>query len=204
MENIVENTVTKTVNVDLPEGLYFELKDYANDKGVKLEDALLSLMTKSMRTEKMNNGIVSGFTPDLFDRLGGIVSNAMKNTPITVEMNHTEQPVKVNAVEDENTIVFAADADLKSVVARMDAHRVTKGLAPIENSLCELLLHWGVNMGDCSIFKAANGEDLASFKDYMVEMAYAERERNNVPSDVIKAKGAIFSSFTIVDTPKQS
>lgn len=198
----MEHTATKTVNVDLPEGLYLELKDYANDKGVKLEDALLGLMTTSMRTDKLNNGIVSDFTPDLFTRLRGVVSDTMKNTPIAVEITHPEQPVHVNTVEDENTIVFTADADLKSVVARMNAHRVTKGLAPIENSLCELLLHWGSNLGDNSIFKATNGEDISSFKDYMTDMAYAERERNNIPSDVIKSKGAFFSTFTIVDTSK--
>lgn len=200
----MENTATKTVNVDLPEGLYLELKDYANDKGVKLEDALLGLMTTSMRTDKLNNGIVSDFTPELSDRLENMISSTLKNTPFRVTLDEPVTQPSTETTLDDNTMLFVADVDLKHVIARMNAHRVTKGLAPIENSLCELLLHWGVNLGDNSIFNAVNGEDLSSFKDYMVDMAYAERERNNVPSDVIKAKGAIFSSFTIVDTPKNS
>lgn len=194
----------KTLNINLSEAQHAEVKKYANENGISIEQAITNLTTGALRTGKLMSGIVTEFSPELQEVVKALHIQALKKyeeekqaaTPAPEVQPETTIPA-VN----ENQVSFDATPELKEMIAEINKKRAIKGLAPLEKSLAEILYHWGENMADYSSFGDTTGLDFSWFKSKMAELALAERDANQAKSNVIVPSG-LFSRHTIVDTPE--
>lgn len=188
----------KTINISLTETQHADVKAYANENGISIEQAITALTTGALRTGKLMSGVITEISP--------AVQEAVKTLQLEALKQYDEQkatvaaPAPMEVAVNEDIITFKANADVREIIAEINKVRVLKGLAPLESSLCELLLHWAETMGDYSSFANTTGLEYSWYKSKMAELALAEREANGAKSNVIVTKG-IFSSHTIVDTP---
>lgn len=199
--------MNKTIELSYSEQIYNDVKQYANEKGVSIEAAFIELAITALKAGDLMRGVVKDIAPEVQDQVRNVVLQALKQ--------HDEEKVVVVApevVEDkpqvttenepeqnDNVISFEAKPEIKELVAEINKARENKGLAPLEKSLCEVLLHWGENLGDYSSFNETTGLDLAWFKSKLVELGLLEREANGAASNLIETTG-IFSKHKIVDT----
>lgn len=202
MENtlIQHEEATKNVDINISEALHSELRDYANMTGNKLDVSIVDLIKTALRSNKLSNGIVTDATQDFYSKIKSIVGEAITITPVTVAENDSQPQVTIEQNEDE--IRFIADANVRALINRLNHARSERGLAPIEYSLCELLLHWSIALAEYSSFKKATGEEYDNFKTEIKELAHQERIRNAIPSNLIDVKGLFSASYDVVNTPK--
>lgn len=196
--SIQQDETTKNVDIRLSEALHSELRDYANTTGNKLDISIVDLIKTALRTHKLSNGIVSDATPEFFEKLKDIVGETVATTPVNIAEVQPQQEAIVTVEKNEDEVSFVADADVRAVITRLNAARSIRGLAPIEQSICELLLQWCIALGEYSSFKKVTGEDYDTFKTEIKQLAHQERERNGIPSNLIDAKGVFSASYSIV------
>lgn len=203
MENtsLQQEGATKNVDLNLSEALHSELRDYANITGNKLDVSIVDLIKKSLRIHKLSNGIITDASPDFLDKIRSIVNQVVASTPVNV-IETEPQAVIIERNEDE--VIFIANANTRALINRLNNARLERGLAPIEQSLCELLLQWCIGLGEYSSFKKASGENYDSFKTEIKALAHEERSRNGIPSNLIDTKGVFSASYDIIDTSKNS
>ena len=196
----------KTIQLNISEGQFSDVKAYANDNGVSIEQAYIDLANRALKAGQLMAGSVSTFSPEAQETIKALQVEALKKydeDKVAAIPAPAPTPEPTPVPEATGNIIFTANDDIKELVNKINETRRLKGLAPLEQSLAEMLLHWGQSLSDNSGFNDTTGLDFSWFKSKATELALAEREKTGAQSNVIVAKG-IFSSYSIVETPTEN
>ncbi len=190
-----------TIPVQIPVDLFNQLVILSNEKNISVGALCLDLVQKATNSELLADGTISDISDDAQELIKGLSYDAV------LEALRIYNVAKGPALEDDaetpiepGTLVFKTNSEVTDLVKQMNERRITKGLAPLENSICEVLFHYSFHMADTEVFEPTTGMKHSKFKATMKALALNEREANGAQSNIIDT-ASIFSSYKIVDTP---
>lgn len=194
----MENNFTN-VTFQVSEKQNGRILEYANSKGVSVQEAVNQLVNIALSAGDLNNGKVNGFSRSAQDQLSTVVLDTL--TQYQESVNSVSAKVPSFVLGDDET-VFKTAPEIKDIINQINITRSRKGLGPLEHSIAELIFHWSENLADHSSFKACTGIEYDNFKDIIRTVALKERDANGCTSNLIERKGSIFSisTYSIVDT----
>jgi hypothetical protein len=191
------------VPVNVPASMMNKLVAMSNETSSNISSLCLDLIQKSLNVELLSTGTINDFSDDAIDAIKTAnLESVLEGLRI---YNVAKSPVPAGdgcaeLIVGENDIVFSTTSDVKDYIAQINAHRVKKGLAPLEKSICELLYHYGLTLGDYSICQDVTGIPYNKFVAVFKTLGLNEREQNGAQSNMIET-GKMFNKFSIVDTP---
>lgn len=199
-DNTAQDAVTsnRTISLEYSETLYSAVKRHANEKGITLEKAFLQLTTDALKLTDLMRGVVTEISPDVKGQLKDITLSALKQhqeTLIPVSNDNEAPTEEAAAVVNDNQIIFSATPELKDLISQINETRAQNGLAPVEQSLAELLLHWSENLGDNSVFKPTTGMEYDWFKKNIIALGEQERKSNGAQSNLISKEGDFLGKY---------
>jgi hypothetical protein len=191
------------LQIGITQNLFNKLVSLATSESVTVQQMCINLLQQAINTEMLSTGTISNFSDEAVDTLKNVnlesvleglrVFGVMKS-PVLPADEH-EKPVL-----REGDIIFNTTSEIKDFVEKINAVRIKKGLAPLELSLCELLYHYGLTLGDYSVCEDVTGIPYNKFETIFRTLALNEREANGAKSNIIHT-GKVFNKFSIVNTP---
>lgn len=115
------------------------------------------------------------------------------------------EKIKADAITEfmNGKLAMSATDELKKIVEQVNSFRKTKGLAPLEQSLAEILLHYSNSLDERDIFRKTTGMNYNDFYTQMEQLALDERTANGIQSNIIEDTGLLSSLYKIVDTKSE-
>ncbi len=192
-----------TIPVHVPGDLFNHLVSLSNESSVSVSDLSLQLINKAANSELLSGGTITEISDDAQEVIKGLSYDALLEAMRIY--NVAKEPVSESTKEIprvSGVISFVANPETSEIVKQINDRRVVKGLAPLEKSLCEMLYHYSLSLGDNQAFEPTTGIKLAKFKSTMKALALNERDSNGSKSNLIET-ASIFGGYTIVETPEE-
>jgi len=190
--------------VMMPLSLFNKLVPLSVENGVDMSTLCVDLIQKAVNIQLLSSGTINDLSEEAQDIfrtvsleavLDGLrIYNVPKAAPTVTESSNPD------VILSDGEILFTTTPDVKDLVRQINEHRIKKGLAPIEKSICELLYHYGLTMGDYHVCQDVTGMSYNKFTAVFKTLGLNEREQNGAQSNLIDT-GMFLSKFDIVDTP---
>jgi hypothetical protein len=174
-----------------------------NDNPVKptLENEVIQDVLPDAEREALEN-LVSKQREQIAIINDELYKEKTKNTDLS---NSIPKPIDTekliaDAINDfsKDKLIFVADVEIQTLVSTINENRKLKGLAPLQNSIVELLFFYFRKLNNEDLFRATTGLSFSDdFYENIKALALSERERNNAASNIIESG---FFGYDMVDT----
>lgn len=192
-----------SIPIKVPASIMNTLVAMSSENSKNISVLCVELITSALNVNMLGSGTINDFSEEAIDVLktanlesvleGLRIFNVAKSAVPAGDEN-------ITLTIGKDDVVFKTTSDVKDYVTQINAHRIKKGLAPLENSICELLYHYGLTLGDYSICEDVTGIPYSKFVAIFKTLGLNEREVNGAKSNMIDT-GRMFNKFNIVDTP---
>lgn len=203
MADLNSTETNYSIPVPVPGDLMNKLIALSTDSGKSLSDVCGSLILKAVNIQSLSDGIIE----DISEQAQDIIKTlSMDATLEALRLYNVSKAPAADNKNEEVTVVSKTDllfnttTDVIDLVKQINTFRATKGLAPLEKSICEVLYHYGLSLGDLSVCEKVTGIPETKFKAITKTFALNERDVNAAQTNIIEPVN-IFGKYTIVDTP---
>lgn len=123
-----------------------------------------------------------------------------KNTDLS---NSIPKPVDMEKLKADtiaefsnDKLIFIAVPEIQIMISTINEYRILKGLAPLQNSISEVLFYYFRKLNNEDIFRKTTGLEFSDeFYENIKQLALIEREKNNAISNIIESNFFMYSSY---------